>query len=67
MAQPFGPVEQRLQASAALALSFPRLMEQLPKVIQGFPDQRTGLNCHYSMEDAALGAFAVFFTQSPSF
>ena len=67
MAQPFGPRGQRLQAQAALKLSFPRLMEQLRKVIQDFPDQRTGLNCHYSMEDATLGAFSVFFTQSPSF
>ena len=32
-----------------------------------FPDQRTGKNRVYSMEDAALGAFAVFYTQSPSF
>jgi len=67
MAQPFGPVKQRLQASAALALSFPRLMDQLRKVIQEFPDKRTGQNCHYSLEDAALAAFSVFFTQSPSF
>ena len=67
MAQPFGPVERRLQASAALALSFPRLMDQLRKVIQEFPDKRTGQNCHYRLEDAALAAFSVFFTQSPSF
>ena len=32
-----------------------------------FPDKRTGKNTHYSLVDAALGAFAVFFTQSPSF
>ena len=32
-----------------------------------FPDKRTGKNRVYSMEDAALGAFAVFHTQSPSF
>ncbi len=32
-----------------------------------FPDKRTGSNCQYSIEDAALGAFSVFFTQSPSF
>lgn len=67
MAQPFGPVERRRQASAVLALSLPRLLEQLGRVIEGFPDKRTGQNCQYRMEDAALGAFAVFFTQSPSF
>ncbi len=32
-----------------------------------FPDQRTGKNLVYSIEDAALGAFAVFYTQCPSF
>jgi hypothetical protein len=32
-----------------------------------FPDIRKGKNKHYTVQDAALGAFAVFFTQSPSF
>jgi len=32
-----------------------------------FPDPRKGKNKHYTVLDAALGAFAVFFTQSPSF
>jgi hypothetical protein len=36
-------------------------------VIQGFPDKRTGNNTQFTIEDAALGAFSVFFTQSPSF
>jgi len=35
--------------------------------MQGFPDKRTGSNTRYAMEDAGMGAFAVFFTQSPSF
>lgn len=35
--------------------------EQLPDVRKGGPNQR------YAMPDAALSAFAVFFTQSPSF
>lgn len=48
-------------------MSFPWLVEQLRRVIQDFPDHRTGLNCQYTMEDTALGAFSVFFTQSPSF
>src|SRR5215475_3852813 len=30
-------------------------------------DKRKGKNKHYALVDAALGAFAVFFTQSPSF
>jgi hypothetical protein len=32
-----------------------------------FPDLRKGKNKHYTVRDAALSAFAVFFTQSPSF
>ena len=31
-----------------------------------FPDRRKGKNKRYTMVDAALSAFAVFFTQSPS-
>jgi hypothetical protein len=35
--------------------------------ISTFPDKRTGKNKKYSLEQAALGAFSVFFTQCPSF
>lgn len=35
--------------------------------IQSFPDKRTGKNVTYPLENAALGAFSIFFTQSPSF
>ena len=56
MAYPVGPVERQVQASVALALSFPWRMEQFGKVIEDFPDQRTGVNCQYRMEDVALGA-----------
>jgi len=33
----------------------------------GLPDKRIGSNCYYSIEDAALGTFSVFFIQNPSF
>ena len=33
----------------------------------GFPDQRTGTNVRYSMADIGMGAFSLFFVQSPSF
>ena len=46
--------------------TFSRLIESLRSVVERFPDQRTG-DTKYSMADAALGAFSVFFTQSPSF
>ncbi|HWT82004.1 MAG TPA: ISNCY family transposase, partial [Candidatus Methylomirabilis sp.] len=39
----------------------------LRQTVGGFPDDRTGDNCSYSMEDIGLGACAVFFTQCPSF
>ncbi len=39
----------------------------LKSSINKFPDKRTGDNLKYSMEDVALGAFSIFFTQSPSF
>ena len=48
-------------------LSFDSMVSYLRSTIAGFPDKRTGSNCRYSIEDAALGAFSLFFTQSPSF
>jgi hypothetical protein len=47
--------------------TFNRLVEIFRSTIERFPDERTGANVTYSMADAALGAFSVFFTQSPSF
>jgi hypothetical protein len=46
---------------------FDELVVELRRLLAQFPDPRTGKNTRYSMEDAALGAFSVFFTQSPSF
>jgi hypothetical protein len=48
-------------------LSIERLVKQIKEAAGGFPDLRTGKNTQYEMEDAAMGAFSVFFTQSPSF
>ena len=48
-------------------LSLNSLVESLKEVMRAAPDKRTGKNCVYTMEDAALAAFAVFTTQSPSF
>ena len=49
------------------SFAFETLIESLRGTIQSFPDKRTGSNLSYTMEDAALGAFSVFFTQCPSF
>lgn len=46
--------------------TFSRLVEFFRSVVERFPDKRTG-DITYAMADAALGAFSVFFTQSPSF
>ena len=55
-------IENRLQQ-----LSFDNMVQCLRTSIANFPDKRTGQNTRYSLEDAALGAFSVFFTQNPSF
>ena len=47
--------------------TFDTLVEFVRAVIKEFPDKRTGNNTRFTIEDAALGAFSVFFTQSPSF
>ena len=49
------------------SLTFDNLVSQFRELLARFPDKRTGNNTIHSMEDAALGAFSVFFTQSPSF
>jgi len=48
-------------------LSFDRLRSILVATVMHLPDTRTRPNRIYDMADAALGAFAVFFVQSPSF
>ena len=47
--------------------SFDNMVKHFRSLIFDFPDKRTGANTYYTIEDAALGAFSVFFTQSPSF
>ncbi len=47
--------------------SFDVLMARIREVFAGLHDRRTGKNTRYAMLNAGLGAFAVFFTQSPSF
>ena len=47
--------------------NFDSLVQKLHQLIDSFPDPRTGKNISKSMKDAALGAFSIFFTQSPSF
>ena len=48
-------------------LAFDSLIKGFHQMLEELPDYRTGKNKTYSIKDAALGAFSVFFTQSPSF
>jgi hypothetical protein len=46
---------------------FDPLIERLRTVAAALPDRRTGKNAQFPMADIALSAFAVFFSQCPSF
>jgi hypothetical protein len=48
-------------------LEFDSLVNKFCQQLENLPDHRSGKNISYGIKDAALGAFAVFFTQSPSF
>ena len=46
---------------------FETVVAKLHQHLASLPDYRTGKNKHYTVGDAALSAFGVFFTQTPSF
>lgn len=48
-------------------ITFGRMLGILNSAFSNLPDARRGQNKTYRMRDAALGAFSVFFMQSPSF
>jgi hypothetical protein len=48
-------------------ITFSNLNRTLKAVLGSLPEHRKGKNTIYSIRDAALGAFSVFFMQSPSF
>lgn len=47
--------------------TYDRVIQQFHEQFDQLPDHRQGNNTTYEIKDAVLGAFAVFFTQSPSF
>ena len=57
MSVPFGPI----------ALTLGEIAKRIRGTFETFIDPRTGKNSHYTMVDAGLSAFSVFFMQSPSF
>lgn len=56
-----------LSKAAKKKSDFEQAINYFHSVIEKFPDIRTGSNTLYEIRDAALGAFSLFFTQSPSF
>lgn len=50
-----------------MALTFDWMVKQLQATFASLPDDRQGQNTTYAIQDAAVGAFSVFFMQSPSF
>jgi hypothetical protein len=48
-------------------LTFDSLVDTFHERLDQLPEHRQGRNITYELKDAALGAFAVFFNQSPSF
>ncbi len=47
--------------------SFDSIIRDFRQILESLPDKRTGKNIRYGIEDAALSAFSIFFTQTPSF
>lgn len=48
-------------------LKFQDMLDVVRKSLEGVPEHRTGQNTRYSIAEAGLGAFSVFYMQSPSF
>jgi len=49
------------------AVRFQEMLDDLRKSLRTIPEHRRGRNIQYEIEDAGLGAFSVFYLQSPSF
>jgi hypothetical protein len=58
---------RRLDGTMYEELSLEKLIENIKQSFGKFCDIRKGKNTKYDMVDAGIGAFSVFFTQSPSF
>ena len=51
----------------AETLTYDNVIRLLHQQLEQPPEHRTGKNIRYTIKDAGLAAFAVFFVQSPSF
>lgn len=59
-------LEKRKSKNLLRVFTFDSLVNELHKVIEAFPDNRSS-NSSKSLKDAALGGFSLFYTQNPSF
>jgi len=57
----------KLNSENASLYSFDSLVSEFKMLVNILPEHRKGLNKSYSITDAALSAFSIFFAQSPSF
>ncbi len=48
-------------------VKFQEMLASLRRSLEAVPEHRTGRNTQYEIVDAGLGAFSVFYLQSPSF
>lgn len=67
MSYPFTPTVNQSTATVIKKFDFDHLTSYLKALLSILPDKRKGFNTTYSVEDAALSAFSVFFMQCPSF
>ncbi len=67
LSRSLGNQKEKNEQRARQRFNFNNLIRQFHQTIDTFPDFRKGKNISKSFKDAALAAFSVFFTQSPSF
>ena len=60
-------LKMRQEDHSLKSLSFHHQVSRLHHLFETFPDNRSRSNISKEFNDAAMGAFALFFTQSPSF
>ena len=51
----------------ASEVTFQAMLGSVRRSLERVPEHRTGRNVQYEIVDAGLGAFSVFYMQSPSF
>jgi hypothetical protein len=55
------------KSQVTTGMKFQEMLDRLRQNLKSTPEHRTGRNSQYEIADAGLGAFSVFYMQSPSF